>query len=194
MNRLGTDDDPSRCSHAPYANDANDKETMKTRFLLFLTGLMIGFTAPAITADLPGDAKTLDGLIALGRKYQEAYNQNNAAALADLFTQDAMLVTPEGLASGRQAIERWYASEFQKWHAINHIVQGDTLKVSGQGAWAVGEWWTTLQGPNGPVQVRGYYSGVYVLEGDTWKIRMSMYNVSGRISLNPPSGSPAGTP
>jgi hypothetical protein len=28
----------------------------------------MGVTAPAITADLPGDAKTLDGLIAHGRR------------------------------------------------------------------------------------------------------------------------------
>jgi uncharacterized protein (TIGR02246 family) len=167
---------------------------MNTRLLLILTGLTIGFTSPAFTMDLPGDAKTLDGLMALGRTYEEAYNQHNAAALAALFTEDAVLVTPDGLVSGRQAIERWYADEFQKWHATNHTVQSDTLNAAGRGAWAVGEWWTTLQGPNGPLQIRGYYSGVYVLEGEAWKIRMSMYNVSGRISLTPPSGSPAGTP
>jgi uncharacterized protein (TIGR02246 family) len=167
---------------------------MKTRLLLILAGLAIRFTTPAFTEDLPGDAKTLDGLIALGRKYEEAYNQNDAAALAALFTEDATLVTPEGLVSGRQAIESWYAGEFNRWHATNHLVQSDTLKAIGQDAWAVGEWWATLQGPNGPLLARGYYSAVYALEGDAWKIRMSMYNVSGPIPLSPPGGSAAGTP
>jgi uncharacterized protein (TIGR02246 family) len=185
---------PCAATHLTQTARANGKETMKTPLLLILTGLTIGFATPALTADLPGDVKTLDGLIALGRKYEEAYNQNNAAALAALFTEDAMLVTPKTLVSGRQAIERWYADEFHKWHAAYHIVQAEKLIAAGQGAWAVGEWWTTVQGPNGPLQIRGYYSGVYVLEGDAWKIRMSMYNVSGRISLSPPSGSPGGTP
>ena len=35
-----------------------------------------------------------------------------AAALAALFTEDAVLVTPEGLFSGRQAIEKRYAGMY----------------------------------------------------------------------------------
>jgi uncharacterized protein (TIGR02246 family) len=167
---------------------------MKTRLLLILAGLAIRFTAPALTADMPGDIRILDGLNALGAKYSEACNQSDAAALAALFTEDAVVVTPERLVSGRQAIEEWYAGEFQKQHVTNYTIQQDKLSAVGQEAWAVGEWWNTLQGPNGPLQVRGYYSAVYALKGDAWKIRMSMYNVSGRISLTPPSDSPAGTP
>lgn len=168
---------------------------MRARLLLIVTSLAVRFTTPALTADLPGDVKTLDELKALGTKYVEACNQNDPAALAALFTEDAMLVTPEKLISGRPAIQRWYADEFQRWCATNYTLQWNKLTAVGHDAWAVvGEWWNTVQGPNGPSEVRGFYSAIYAFEGDAWKIRMSMYNVSGRIALPPPAGSPAGTP
>jgi uncharacterized protein (TIGR02246 family) len=42
----------------------------------------------------------------LSQKLDEAYNKNDAAAVAALFTQDALLVTPDGMFSGRQDIEK----------------------------------------------------------------------------------------
>jgi ketosteroid isomerase-like protein len=67
---------------------------------------------------------------------------------------------------------------FQQWHLTNYISKGDQLNAIGNEAWAVGEWSCTLQGQNGSVQVKGYDSGIYVREGDTWKIRMSTFNVA----------------
>jgi len=76
---------------------------MKIRLLLALAGLVIGFALPAtaLEGNLAGDVKALDEFGAFGKKYDEAYNQSDAAALAALFTEDAVLVTPEGLFSGR---------------------------------------------------------------------------------------------
>jgi hypothetical protein len=40
---------------------------------------------------------------------------------------------------------------------------------------------------NGPVQARGYWSTIYVRDGDAWKIRMSIFNQT------PPASPPAQT-
>jgi uncharacterized protein (TIGR02246 family) len=78
-------------------------------------------------------------------KYDEAYKRSDAVALAALFTEDAVLVTPEGPFSGRQAVEKWYADLFERWHATNNIGQTDQLNAIDNGAWAIGKWWRTFQ-------------------------------------------------
>jgi hypothetical protein len=40
-----------------------------------------------------------------GKKFEEAYNKNDASAVGALFTDDAVLVTPHGTFTGRKAIE-----------------------------------------------------------------------------------------
>jgi uncharacterized protein (TIGR02246 family) len=161
---------------------------MKIR-LLALVGLAMGFALPSIAleGDLAGDVRALDEFAAFGMKYDDAYKMSDAVALAALFTEDAVLVTPEGPFSGRQAIEKWYADLFERWHPTNNIGQTDQLNAIDNGAWAVGKWWCTFQSQNGPVFARGYWSTIYVRGADTWKIRMSTFNQA------PPSVAPTET-
>jgi hypothetical protein len=56
--------------------------------------------------------------------------------------------------------------------------QADRLNAIGNEPWSVGEWRCTLQGQNGPVLVSGYWSAIYVREGDDWKFQMLNYNVT----------------
>jgi uncharacterized protein (TIGR02246 family) len=51
---------------------------------------------------------------ALSRKLNDAWNNNDASALAALFTKDAVLVNDTGPIYGRDAIEKTYADLFQK--------------------------------------------------------------------------------
>jgi ketosteroid isomerase-like protein len=145
---------------------------MKIRLVVALVGLAISFALPVLAFDFSGDVKSLDEFHALGMKEDEAFNRSDAGALAALFTEDAVLVAPDGIFSGRQAIEKRYANVFQKWHNINHIGQANQLNAIGNEPWSVGEWWNTLQSQTGPVFVGGYWSAIYVREGDGWKMRM----------------------
>jgi ketosteroid isomerase-like protein len=151
---------------------------MRMPLLPALAGLAIGFAVPALAfeGNLAGDVKALDEFAAFGMKYDEAYKESDAAALAVLFTEDGVLVTPEGLFSGRPAVEKWYADSFERWHPTNNIGQTDQLNGIDNGAWAVGKWWCTFQSQNGPVFARGYWSTIYARDGDGWKIRMSTFN------------------
>ena len=100
---------------------------MKIRSVVTLVGLAISFALPTFAQqkdtadprivqqrDLLGVAKALDEFGELNQALDEAYNRNDAAAVAALFTEDALLVEPDGMFSGRQDIERRYADTFQR--------------------------------------------------------------------------------
>jgi uncharacterized protein (TIGR02246 family) len=162
---------------------------MIIRSVVTLVGLAISFSLPTFaqqkdTADLRiaqerdllGDPKALDEFGVLGMKADEAFNKNDAAAVAALFTEDAVLVAPDGMFYGRQAIEKRYADTFQRWPITTFIGQRSQLNAIDNAVWGAGQWWSTLQSQTGPVFVRGYWSAIYVREGDAWKIRMLTLN------------------
>jgi ketosteroid isomerase-like protein len=65
--------------------------------------------------DLLGIPDALAVFGELSGKLDDAYNNKDAEAAATLFTEDAVLVTPDGMVFGRQAIEKRYADTFQRW-------------------------------------------------------------------------------
>jgi ketosteroid isomerase-like protein len=159
---------------------------MKIRLLFALVGLAISFALPtyaqqkdtadariAQQRDLVGDPKALDEFGSLATQQSEAFTNKDAAAVAALFTEDAVLVAPDGIFSGRQAIEKRYEDTFQRWPFTTFNDPRDChLKAIDNAVWSFGEWGGTLQGETSPVFVQGYFSAIYVREGDAWKIRM----------------------
>jgi ketosteroid isomerase-like protein len=118
------------------------------------------------------------------KKYDEAFNNNDAAAVAAFFTEDAVLVTDTGPVYGRKAIEKSYADQFQKWRVSNHIGKPDQysphiIGTAGDEAWSSGEWSLTLQPETGdPIPLKGHWSEIYVRDGDAWKVRMQTWNIT----------------
>jgi ketosteroid isomerase-like protein len=143
-------------------------DTMK-RLLLTVAGMAIGFVLPAIaqqtnTLDLQATQK----LRAISKAYDDAVSNNDAAAVASLFTEDAVFVSEQGPIHGRQAIQQWYTGVFQVWHPKNHIgtPDGDTPRGANDSeAWETGAWSETGQDKAGRrVQIKGYWSTIYVRE------------------------------
>jgi len=64
-------------------------------------------------------------------KYDEAFNKNDPAALAALFTENAVLVTPQGTIYGRKAIEKYSADNYLRWHSNNLVHTVDRLIAVG---------------------------------------------------------------
>jgi ketosteroid isomerase-like protein len=171
---------------------------------LAVAGLTIGFGLPAFaelkdTADpritpksnLLGDVNALAEFAGLRTKYVEALNRLDAAAMAAFYTEDGIVVTPDGWFSGRENIKKWYEYMFQRWHPANSIRQDDQITAVGSQAWVIGRWWSTLQSRNGPVLARGFWSAIFVRGSDAWKIQMANYNASGDISVTPAGNSTA---
>jgi uncharacterized protein (TIGR02246 family) len=158
---------------------------MKKRLLLALAGLAISFAVPAFAQQKDtADPQLREALIAYNKKEDEAWNNNDAAALAALCTEDAILVNDTGPIYGREAIEKYYADVFQKLHFSNHLGKGDQysphiIGTAGNEAWTSGEWTTTLKGQNfGPVDAKGNWVEIYRREGDNWKIRLDIWNLT----------------
>ena len=164
---------------------------MKIRSLISLTALVISFAATVVAQqkdpadpqivqqrDLLGVAKAIDDFGALGLKVEEAFKKNDASAIAALFTEDGILVASDGMFSGRQAIEKRYADIFQRWPITTFSGQRYQLNAIDNAVWSVGEWWSTIQSETGPKFEGGYWSAIYIHEGEDWKIRL--LTVSGR--------------
>jgi hypothetical protein len=101
---------------------------MKIRFIAVLAGFAISFALPSFAQqkdradpgivqqrDLTGVPEALAEFRVLWMKEDEAYSNNDASALAPLFTEDAVLVVPDGMFFGRLAIEKRYVEAFRQW-------------------------------------------------------------------------------
>src|ERR1700730_12596230 len=101
---------------------------MKIRLLLVFVGLAIRLAVPAFaqqtnTSVSGQDSQQIEDAIA--KKLEEACNKNDAAAVAAVFTEDAVQVAPEGLYSGRLAIEKGNQVVFRGGISPNNISKGD---------------------------------------------------------------------
>ena len=124
---------------------------MKRRLVVSIVGLAISFALPtyAQQKDL-ADPQTTQKLLALGKAFDEAHSDNDAAAVAAQFTRDAVFATPEGTIIGRQAIQKWHTDLWQSWHPKNCTVKVDgnafhLIGTAGNELWATGEYSETGQ-------------------------------------------------
>ena len=85
-----------------------------------------------------------------------------------------MRVMPRGISYGRAAIEKDLVESFKVTSNIADKVE--KVQVVGEVALVSGTWSATLQSKDGPIQARGYWGGVYVRDGDTWKTRLAIVN------------------
>ena len=103
--------------------------------LLALAGLAISFALPTFAQQKDtADPQITEQLKALSKKTDEANNNGDAAAVAALYTEDAVQVTHrDGTFHGREAIEKSYAHRFQRWHPSNYVSTIDRLIAVGEG-------------------------------------------------------------
>ena len=172
---------------------------MKICLIVALAGLAISLALPTFAQQTnTPDPQLRQVADALSRKFDEAWNNNDASALASLFTKDAVLVNNTGPIYGRDAIEKMYEDLFQKVHFSNHIAKPDQysphiIGTTGNEMWWNGEWTTTLQVQSGaPVQASGYWTSIVVREDGDWKDRMQIFNVTPAPAATPsPTASPS---
>ena len=159
---------------------------MKIRLLIALVGLVTSYALPTFAqqSNTP-DPQLRQQLLALAKKFEDAWNNNDAVALAALFTKDAVLVEQSGAVNGREAIEKHYADLFQNVHFSDNVTTYNDpnsphiLGTAGNEMWENGEWSMTVQVKGGdPVQMKGYHSSIAVLEAGVWKKQTLTSNVT----------------
>jgi uncharacterized protein (TIGR02246 family) len=147
---------------------------MKILLPVALVGLAISFTVPTLAQQKDTvDPKIDQQIRALAMKYDEAYNRQDPAAVAALYTEDAVLQSPHGPFRGRQAIEKNYARhDFQDYHSKNMFTNVDRVIAVGDEVRAFGTWSSAFQDTNSaPRKDGGNYRWLLVRKGDTWEIR-----------------------
>jgi uncharacterized protein (TIGR02246 family) len=148
---------------------------MMTRFLL-IAPVLVCLAAPAIAQQL-----SEQDVLRAGQNLLDAWNrtaqQKDAAAHAALYTEDAVQVTPQGLISGRAAIESRAAQDFKSL-TLDPSKLEQTNMIGTEVMLRTGTWSGTYNGPHGPMHLNGYWSDADVREGNTWKIRQETYNVT----------------
>jgi uncharacterized protein (TIGR02246 family) len=153
---------------------------MKTRLFIALAGLAISFALPIFAQTNKPDPQLREKLVAVIKNFTDAVNNNNAAAVAPLFTEDAVLVPPEGPINGQQAIEKWFADLFQRVHVSDNLLTVDQdsphiIGTAGNAIWANGAWSATLKVQDlGSLQAKGFWT--VIREGDDLKIKMLTWN------------------
>jgi uncharacterized protein (TIGR02246 family) len=159
---------------------------MKIRLLLALVGLAISFALPIFAQQKDTvDPQIAQQIRVLAMKYDEAINMHDAAAVAALYTQDAVWTTyHDGTFHSRQAIEKAYAKyDFKRWQYSNYVTTVGRVIAVGNEVRSTGKWSCAFQsGEGGPGNDEGHYSWVIVREGDTWKIHR---DTMGGTAANP---------
>ena len=137
---------------------------MVRTFIIVTACMLLCVVAPALAQQDPSasEEKLYENVL---KQFAEAYNRQDADAMAALFTENGIRVTPNGILQGRDAIRH----ELQHMLAMglhDYIVRRTVSHSEGNLIFDVGEW----QAKVGDRQFHGYYSALLVREGDQAKI------------------------
>jgi uncharacterized protein (TIGR02246 family) len=154
---------------------------MKIPLVVALIGL-VSIALPALPETNAPDRQLRESLITAIKKHTDALDKNDAAAVAANFTENGVLVTPDGPIFGRESIEKYYVGVFTQVQLSDNLAPVDDdsphlIGTAGNEMWATGKYSCTVKGQNfGPVAATGYWS--VIREGDDWKIRMLTFNAT----------------
>lgn len=144
---------------------------------LAVLGSMLAIAMPALAGETPPSEADRQAIANLPKQHDAALNRKDAASVAALFTDDAVIIPPGRPFAGRDAIRQDLEQGIKKGFA-DHASTVDQIHVSGDLAWTTGEWSMTAPGPdNSRRKVHGNYSTVEQREGGAWKIRALTYNL-----------------
>jgi len=113
-------------------------------------------------------------------QFTAAFNRQDAAGLAALFSEDGIRVTPQGVIQGRDAIRKDSDKRFQsRFHdlAVTPLI----TKSLSESIWEAGEWTMKI----GEQPVRGYFAMTLIREGNSFKIRDDTFNIVPPASPGP---------
>jgi ketosteroid isomerase-like protein len=163
---------------------------MKIPLVLALLGLAISFAFPTFAQQTSApDPQLREKLVAAKKKHTNALDKNDAASIASNFTENGILVTPDGPIFGRENIEEYYEGVFKQVQLSDNLAPVDddsphAIGTGGKELWATGKWSASVKGQNfGPLAAKGYWS--VIREGDDWKIRMLTFNTSRAPAATP---------
>jgi uncharacterized protein DUF4440 len=160
---------------------------MKMR--LVVAGLAMSFALPTFAQTIDPQLRAV--VDAIDKTFDDSQNSGDPAPIIAVFAKDGVVVTNVGAFSGHEAIMKYYTDLFKAVKFSNCVSKADLgypRVLPGKEMWATGEWSNTVKRDNwGPIDEKGYWSAIYVQEGDAWKKLLLTWNVS-------PPPTPTATP
>lgn len=131
-----------------------------------------GFSKPLAAQTATSVAEARAAILEASRAFSQAYVAGDTATLAGLYSEDALLMPPEGDLRGHDAIaEYFHAPEGRRPAA--HGMDSRELRVEGGVAVDVGDWW--VESSDGERFTERYLI-VWVRQFDGWKIAYDMWH------------------
>jgi uncharacterized protein (TIGR02246 family) len=117
-------------------------------------------------------------IAAVNRAFEEAVRKGDADRLAQLYTQDAIALPPDGpFVKGRDAIRDLWGSVIRDLALRDVALQTVDLEVSGDTACEVGEGRLTLAPPSSaPATVTVKYVVAWKKAGGRWQLHRDIWN------------------
>jgi ketosteroid isomerase-like protein len=139
-----------------------------------LTVLTLGILLP--TAAMAGEARVhIDEALVT---FVAAFNAGDAATVASLYTEDAVLYPPrEKRVDGRAAIQTFWQGAIDSGMKIDdlHAVEIESRSdVAGE----VGVFTLSVPGDSGPAKVDGKYIVIWKRTGHTWQLHRDIWNTN----------------
>ena len=158
---------------------------MKARSVVTLVGLAISFALPTFAQEKEEATPFLyravlarrelaQQLDPINSQWDEAYNKHDAVAVAAFYTAKAILVSPLGTFSGRDAIEKYFTDVFQRFNPSDQLGKISYVYAFGDDLCAIGGSTVTVNQATRPIQGGSYLIRVYARVRDTWKIRVEV--------------------
>jgi uncharacterized protein (TIGR02246 family) len=146
---------------------------MRKFFVAALLSLSIGATAgPALAAGLT-EAELMRAATDLGARYDANYAARDPAAMAMVYAEDGVLVSPPGpIVRGRDAIRAYYVKRFASG-AQGHAIKVIEVHVQGDGGYGINQFSVNVPGANGKLRVeRGTIVAAYRHDPDGWHMSL----------------------
>lgn len=114
------------------------------------------------------------------KKFGEGFRSNNAKAVAELYTDDAILLPPNsGMMKGKESVEAFWGGAMQM--GIKDVVLSSVdLMIMGDFICEIGEYRLTIQ-PEGqePMEDQGKYLVIWKQDNEgIWKLHIDIWNTS----------------
>jgi len=149
------------------------KRTVPLSLAAFFAASTLACAAtPDANASLPTSQEAQSAAAKLGQLYDSNYAAKNADAMAQLYAEDGVLVSPAGkIVKGRAALRQYYEQRFSSGAKQHHIHVIDA-QPQGDGGFSVAEFSVEVPKGDGTFrQERGHIVAVYVKESDGWHFR-----------------------
>lgn len=127
---------------------------------------------------LAGPKETIEDRL---QQYESRFNQGDAAAIAELFSEDVVYYGPLGrVHKGRAAVQQHYQGNLEAGFS-DMTVEVIEIEVFGDAAYDVARY--TITSPAGET-LTGYHLAVLAKEGGEWLVQRTLVNA---VMLQPPA-------